>query len=163
MYGLAYEGKDEGLRHILDGIAQINREAGTKYKTYWDVINCAEYGVPQIRERVFMVGSREGRPFRFPEPSHAAHDATSGELFESRREAYLTAWDAIGDLAEPKDHAGLDVGGRWGDLLPTIPEGQNYLWHTSRSLAGALDIGAFCLSYRSVSHPGPFKRSPALR
>jgi len=25
------------------------------------------------------------------------------------------------------------VGGRWGDLLPTIPEGENYLWHTDRS------------------------------
>jgi DNA (cytosine-5)-methyltransferase 1 len=24
------------------------------------------------------------------------------------------------------------VGGEWGDLLPSIPEGQNYLWHTPR-------------------------------
>src|SRR5438552_939897 len=30
VYGLAYDGKDEGLRHLLDGIAQINRETGTK-------------------------------------------------------------------------------------------------------------------------------------
>ena len=26
----------------------------------------------------------------------------------------------------------LTVGGKWADLLPTIPEGQNYLWHTNR-------------------------------
>src|SRR5439155_9091811 len=46
VYGLAYEGKDEGLRHILDGIEQINRQAGTNYKVSWEVINCAEHGVP---------------------------------------------------------------------------------------------------------------------
>ena len=27
---------------------------------------------------------------------------------------------------------GLRVGGKWGDLLPSIPEGENYLWHTER-------------------------------
>ena len=26
----------------------------------------------------------------------------------------------------------LEVGGKWGALLPSIPEGQNYLWHTNR-------------------------------
>ncbi len=133
VYGLAYEGKDEGLRQILDGIAQINREAGTNYKVSWNVINCAEHGVPQIRERIFMVGSRDGRTFRFPEPTHSAPGNVSNDLFGSSREPYFTAWDAIGDLAEPTDDdASLQVHGRWGELLPTIPEGQNYLWHTSR-------------------------------
>src|SRR5580700_11235715 len=35
VYGLVYEGKDEGLRYILEGIAQINREAGTNYEVSW--------------------------------------------------------------------------------------------------------------------------------
>src|SRR5262249_20870024 len=26
----------------------------------------------------------------------------------------------------------LEVRGKWAELLPSIPEGQNYLWHTSR-------------------------------
>ena len=65
MYGLVYAGKDEGLRYILDGIAQINRETGTNYQVTWQMINTAEHGVPQIRERVFMVGSRDGRKFHF--------------------------------------------------------------------------------------------------
>lgn len=51
--GLAFSGKDEGLRHLLDGIREINRETGTRYEVSWRLINCAEYGVPQIRERVF--------------------------------------------------------------------------------------------------------------
>ena len=130
VYGLAYEGKDEGLRYILDGIAQINRETGTNYKVTWQVINTAEHGVPQIRERVFMVGSRDGCKFRFPEPAFGSPDSVKDDLFE-KKALYRTAWDALGDLPEP-DGDGLKVGGKWGDLLPTIPEGENYLWHTNR-------------------------------
>jgi DNA (cytosine-5)-methyltransferase 1 len=130
VYGLAYEGKDEGLRFILDGIAQINRETGTNYKVSWQMLNTAEHGVPQIRERVFMVGSRDGRQFRFPEPSFGPPAAVKEDLFASIA-PYRTAWDAIGDLPEP-DRDNLNVGGKWGDLLPSIPEGENYLWHTDR-------------------------------
>lgn len=133
VYGLAYEGKDEGLRYILNAIAEINRECGTNYTVGWKVINCANYGVPQIRERVFLVGSRDGRPFRFPEPTHATPAEIEDDLFGTPREPHRTAWDALGDMPEPDpDEPGLKVGGKWGDLLPTIPEGENYLWHTSR-------------------------------
>lgn len=131
VFGLAYKGKDEGLRHILEGIEQINRETGTNYVVSWKVINCAEYGVPQIRERVFMVGSREGRTFKFPAPTHADPAEMTGDLFGSL-EPYRTAWDAIGDLPQKVDDPILKVGGKWGELLPSIPEGQNYLWHTAK-------------------------------
>lgn len=131
VYGLAYEGKDEGLRYILDGIAQINLETGTSYSVNWKMLNTAGFGVPQARERVFMVGSRDGRQFQFPTPSFGEPD--NGGLFDEPRQPFRTAWDAIGDLPEPNiEETGLKVGGKWGDLLPTIPEGQNYLWHTAR-------------------------------
>ena len=133
VYGLAYEGKDEGLRYILDGIAQINRETGTRYEVSWEVVNAAEHGVPQIRERVVMVGSRDGGKFRFPIPTHAQSDSIGTDLFGTV-DPYRTAWDALGDLPEPDAaEPGLKVGGKWGELLPTIPEGENYLWHTDRS------------------------------
>lgn len=129
--GLAYEGKDEGLKHVLDGIRQLNKECGTRYEPAVKLVRCAEYGVPQIRERLFIVGSRDGRPFRFPEPSHRDVSRTE-DLFGKALEPFRTAWDAIGDLPEPNDRDGLTVGGKWGGLLPSIPEGQNYLWHTPR-------------------------------
>jgi DNA (cytosine-5)-methyltransferase 1 len=40
------------------------------------------------------------------------------------------AWDAIGDLEPELDLPELK--GKWATLLPTVPEGQNYLWHTDR-------------------------------
>lgn len=130
--GLAYEGKDEGLRLLLDGIRQVNRECGTNYQPTWRVIRCAEHGVPQIRERVFLVGARDGRTFTFPKPTHGEVTASGGDLFAAPIEPFRTAWDAIGDLPEPNDLDGLRIGGKWGDLVPSIPEGQNYLWHTPR-------------------------------
>lgn len=133
VFGLAYRGKDEGLRHLLDGIAQINRETGATYEVSWKVINTADYGVPQIRERVFMVGARDGTKFRFPAPTHFGKKYQEYGLITSTCEPYRTAWDAIGDLPEPtSEELGLKVGGKWGDLLPTIPEGENYLWHTNK-------------------------------
>jgi len=130
VHGLAYDGKNEGLKLILETIARINKETGTKYDPTWQVLKCADYGIPQIRERVFIVGARDGRKFSFPKPTHSA-PIEIGDLFGAQLEPHRTAWDAIGDLDEPNDPS-LAVGGRWGDLLPTIPEGNNYLWHTDR-------------------------------
>ena len=129
VYGLVYKGKDEGLRHLLDGVARINQEAGTSYQVSWKLLNAARYGVPQIRERVFLIGSRDGGSFEFPLPTHGPPGDLG--LFD-RHEPYRTAWDATGDLPEDPSDPSLEVGGKWGALLPSIPEGQNYLWHTNR-------------------------------
>ena len=126
VYGLAYKGKDEGLRYLLSGIEAVNREAGTRYTVNWQKLNTADHGVPQRRERVFLIGARDGTPFQFPAPTHSADD--------DRRDLspHRTAWDAIGDLPALPNEPGLTVNGKWGDLLPSIPEGNNYLWHTPR-------------------------------
>jgi DNA (cytosine-5)-methyltransferase 1 len=131
--GLAFAGKDEGLRHLLDGIAQVNRECGTSYEVTWRLLNCAEYGVPQVRERVFLIGSRDGRSFKFPDTTHVKQTVKDTELF-AEKEPYRTAWDALGGLPSiTRDEAeALQPGGKWGELLPSIPEGENYLWHTNR-------------------------------
>jgi len=132
--GLAFSGKDEGLRMLLDGVADINRRTRTKYRPEVRLVNAASFGVPQMRERVFVVGARDGARFAFPEPTHAAPDASGGTpgLFTRPLEPLKTAWDAIGDLDGLDQAEDLHVRGKWADLLPSIPEGNNYLWHTDR-------------------------------
>lgn len=129
--GLAYKGKEEGLNFILDGIEKINETQGTNYKVSWQVINAAKYGVPQIRERIFLVGSREGIKFTFPSPTHCPPNKEQ-ESLDITYETFRNVWDAIGDLPTNPEDPSLMIGGKWGDLLPSIPEGENYLWHTNR-------------------------------
>lgn len=136
VHGLVYQGKDEGLRHLKDGLEQVNQDVGTRYRIDWAKVNAASYGVPQLRERVFLIGNRDGRPFRFPPFTHGP--AESSNVLAGWLEPHRCAWDAIGDLpARPNDLA-LTVGGKWAELLPSIPEGSNYLWHTKRGGGEAL-------------------------
>lgn len=129
--GLAFSEKDEGLRLLLDRIQDINRRRKTNYRPVFKILNAADYGVPQLRERFFLVGSRDGSAFRFPLPTHAARDKNS-RLFPDKLEPYRTAWDALGDLPEDGGGEDLAMRGKWADLLSSIPEGHNYLWHTDR-------------------------------
>lgn len=119
--GLAYKDKSEGLQFLIESVNDINRRTGTNYKPRFSVLLAADYGVPQVRSRFFMIAGRDGQEFTFPTPTHGPE----------RREPYRTAWDAIGDL-EPIAKDSLSVRGKWADLLPSIPEGENYLFHTNR-------------------------------
>jgi len=127
--GLAYRGKDEGLKLLLDAIAVINKKTKSNYQPKFQVLNAADYGVPQLRKRVLMIAARDGREFRFPEPTHR-DPALQDDLF-SERQPYRTAWDALADVGPEKGEA-IELTGRWADLLASIPEGHNYLWHTDR-------------------------------
>jgi DNA (cytosine-5)-methyltransferase 1 len=139
--GLAFSRKDEGLLLLQRTVDSINKSKGTRYSFAAALVHAVEHGVPQDRQRVFVIGSRDGIDFTFPKASHvspATDDTVSPtemSLFGARTEhsqpAYFTSWDAIGDLEEDDDPA-LRVTGKWADLLPTIPEGKNYLHHTDR-------------------------------
>lgn len=126
--GLGFRGKDEGLQHVRSRLDEINAKQGTKYRAFTAVLNAVDYGVPQLRRRLFVVGARDGAAFSFPEPTHFAADELLG-----KHNRHLTAWDALrGGRLLKSEHEELRIRGKWADLLPTIPEGQNYLWHTER-------------------------------
>lgn len=133
VFGLAYKGKDEGLVYLRRKIAQINKECGTRYSFSWAVVNAADFGVPQIRERVFILGSRDGKEFEFPEPRFYDPDDTEGLSGRNNLEPYRTAWDALHDITESNELSYPSrVGGKWGSLLSSIPEGSNYLHHSEK-------------------------------
>lgn len=132
--GLAYSGKDEGLRFITETIRLINKECGTDYSMELLLLNAVDFGVPQIRERAFLIGSRDGHRFGRLKPTHNARppaDQPRQLTIASAIQIHRTAWDAIGDLQEDGNDE-LALSGKWADLLPSIPEGSNYLFHTDK-------------------------------
>ncbi|GEB33361.1 DNA cytosine methyltransferase [Brevibacillus parabrevis] len=90
--GMLTLGKGEVFRQIK----QDFEAAG--YRVYHKLVNARDFGVPQLRERVFLVGVREDIEFEyhFPEPTHG-----EGLLLKP----YVTLKDAIGDLEnDPGDY-----------------------------------------------------------
>lgn len=65
------------------------------------IVNCADYGVPQIRKRALVIAARLGLPIPWPEATH------SGKRVDARQ-----PWRTVADAFA---------------MLPTIPDGAN--WH----------------------------------
>ncbi|MGF7081049.1 DNA cytosine methyltransferase [Mucilaginibacter sp. UYCu711] len=62
------------------------------YTITYDVLNAADFGIPQLRNRVFIVGSLHGIHYEFPKATHVK---------------YITVEDAISDLPVLTNGAGF--------------------------------------------------------
>jgi DNA (cytosine-5)-methyltransferase 1 len=123
--GLAYKVHHEALELVL------SEADAAGYNCSWRIVNAANYGVPQIRERFVLVGVRDGR-FEFPPATHAK--SPGSQLLNASLEPWCTAGEAIGDLDtdEKASHEGHFAGGQFHDLLCEIPPGENYLYFTEK-------------------------------
>lgn len=68
------------------------------YHVKYTILNAADYGVPQRRERLFIVGIRKdlGVSFEFPKPTHSQEEYT--DLYGNRVRKWVTLKEAIGDI-----------------------------------------------------------------
>ena len=97
--------KNANGENVIDIIQNAFKDL--KYKTEIWELNAAEYGVPQLRERVFIVGNRRGTT-EIEEPVKTHFWTEQNELFNSddfdSMPPAVTVWDALSDL--PKLNAG---------------------------------------------------------
>lgn len=112
----------------FDALLKALNELG--YNPQWKVLLAADYGVPQLRKRVFIVGRRDGKKFIFPESTHAGPSETS-RRWDTTKLPHLTAGQAFADLRTTPEPSEV-VEGSYGELASEVPPGQNYLWHTDR-------------------------------
>jgi DNA (cytosine-5)-methyltransferase 1 len=90
----------------------LKRFADEGYAVHKEILLSADWGVPQRRRRLFIVGILGDTPFTFPEPTHmGGWRRDSLEMWETRRQErglreHLTVWDAIGDLPPLYDQQG---------------------------------------------------------
>lgn len=74
------------------------------YTVSHDILLAADYGAPQLRRRLFIVGIRDGVAFKFPEPTHLGgwrRDTLA--QWETKRVdqgllKHVSCWEAIADL-----------------------------------------------------------------
>jgi DNA (cytosine-5)-methyltransferase 1 len=50
------------------------------YVPKWQLINAADYGVPQLRQRVFIIAIKNSTQFQFPEPTYCQHEQQTSFL-----------------------------------------------------------------------------------
>lgn len=107
--GISFSDKDEGLAYVEKRIGEINaRVDGADYSFRAAKLNAAEYGVPQLRERVFVIGHRKGKMFKFPQdPTHVLPPRVSmadgmqpflDDYAPADRVPAACAWDALADI-----------------------------------------------------------------
>lgn len=78
------------------------------YHVVEKVVNAANYGVPQLRERIFFLASRVC-PASFPEQTHGDPERMDSFLFGYK--PWVTVSDAIGDLPNPVLGPADELGG----------------------------------------------------
>ena len=88
--GLLSMQKGELLKTILSLFKSLGYEV--KYK----VLNSADYGVPQIRERVIIIGTKLKQDFEYPKATHS--NTNINNLFDQELKPYLSLSEAISDL-----------------------------------------------------------------
>jgi DNA (cytosine-5)-methyltransferase 1 len=113
VYGITGANGGEAWQEIQAAFQEVG------YKIYFRILDAADYGVPQHRERLFIVGLKEGE-YLFPYPTHGPDSLD--------QQSYYSAAQAIKDAAVSDVEMGL--GGRFGHLLEHIPPGLNYSFYT---------------------------------
>ncbi|GAA1789580.1 DNA cytosine methyltransferase [Agromyces lapidis] len=124
--GLTYKTHRAQFDRLLSSLRDLG------YNPQWKVLLAADYGVPQLRRRVFVVGRRDGVAFKFPEPTHSGWTERDRRI-DPTKIPHVTAaqaFEGLPHLAIASDDEIVD--GTYGELAAEIPPGQNYLWHTDR-------------------------------
>lgn len=129
VFGFVYKPQQEAFRLLLSSLDDMG------YKYDWKVVNAADYGVPQIRERFVLLASCDGSAVRIPQPTHLKDPPLSDlPLFGTEAEKWITAAEAIGDLDTAMEYKlpGHFAGGQHHELLKQVPPGDNYLYFTEK-------------------------------
>ena len=88
----------EGTK-VIDII--VNEFKSLGYHVYWNVLEATDFGVPQIRRRLFVIASKNPLRNPFPAPTHSVN----GDRGLSKTP---TLWDAISDLPKVAPREGAE-------------------------------------------------------
>lgn len=136
VYALAYRNQNRAVfERFREGIVSAG------YSFDHAVLLAADYGVPQLRQRLICVGLRQdlldGPPrdwrFGWPAPTHSGpHETRKG--WDESLPVHPTTRDALADLDDLQNPPEPEevVRGTYADALLQVPPGDNYLFWTEK-------------------------------
>lgn len=136
VFALGYRNQNRAVFERF--IYRVTQEAGYSFDKA--VLVAADYGVPQLRQRLICVGVRRDLldvpadfwRFNWPTPTHSGpHETRTG--WDASLRPHRTSGEALADLPdelnpeEPEER----VSGTYADELRAVPPGDNYLFWTA--------------------------------
>lgn len=109
----------------LDLVEEESKRLG--YKLSYDVVNAANFGVAQTRQRFICIGVRKDlEDFQYPIPTHS-----DPNNYITGTKPWVTCGDVLSDIDFdlPEDEK-MQAGSKHKDLLKLVPPGDNYLFFT---------------------------------
>ncbi|HUW43817.1 MAG TPA: DNA (cytosine-5-)-methyltransferase, partial [Bacillota bacterium] len=135
--GLLSANKGKAIKQIIDDFEKVG------YHVHWKLVNFADYGVPQKRERIFIIGIRKDLDgnFIFPEPTH--------------KEKHIPVKEALRGVNKVKyNNETSNMNPKTIEMLKLIPAGGNY-----KDVPKYKDKNWMSLIYRRLD---PDKPSPTI-
>lgn len=117
VYGIVGAQNGEAWKEILQAFSEVG------YKLFYRIVDAADYGVPQHRERLLIIGLKDGI-FKFPRPTHGPDSLDKNPFYNAE-----TALEGV--VSKESDESNK-LGGRYANLLDAIPPGLNYSFYTEK-------------------------------
>lgn len=89
------------------------------YTISFALFNAANYGVPQVRERVIIFGAKGDKRIPLPQPTHS-------ELGLYGTEKWVTLGDVIKDLPEANESEYVPLSKKLQQYMPLVKDGENW-------------------------------------
>ncbi len=107
------------FERFLEEFQKIRTPSGRYYSINWDVVNSADFGVPQKRKRFILLGSRDAKKIPLPTPTHGSPKGM--DVMLGHRKPWITLREALKDLDDPNpEYLPFPW---WGKYMKYIPEG----------------------------------------
>ena len=104
------------FRYVLDKLSE------TGYSLSYKILNSADYGSPQKRLRLVLIGSRDGEDIGFPDQSYDSPNSIG--VITGKRKPWRVLSDVLNDLREDEqEYVQFPV---WGKYLKNIKPGGDW-------------------------------------
>lgn len=121
VHGFVYKPHQSALELVISESGRLG------YKISYKVVNAADYGIAQTRQRFICIGvKKELKDFSYPHPTHS-----NPQKPIKGTKSWVTCGEIIGDIdVDLEEDINMMAGSKDKDLLKLVPPGDNYLFFT---------------------------------